>query len=332
MSHTSTPPRGLILAAFAAIYLIWGSTYLAILLALKSMPPFVLSGIRFSIAGAVLLAWSLAQGKRASRSAFAQHAFAGVLMLFCGTGAVVWVEQYISSGLAAIIVASMPFWFVLLDYKQWPFNFSNGLILSGVLVGFAGILYLFGVGEGQHSGSPGASSSAVFAMSVLLAGCICWAAGSLYLKYRSVSMSTMQGAGTQMLAAGVFSFLFAGYRGEWRDFSPAAVQAESWAGLAYLIVLGSLVGYLSYVWLLRMRPAVQVGTYAYVNPVVAVLLGWLFAAEPFAWMQLIALGVILTGVLLINLPKYKNMLFRTAGLWVVAGLFWGSKFLFLTAV
>lgn len=308
MSHTSTPSRSLILAAFAAIYLIWGSTYLAILVALKSIPPFVLSGIRFSVAGAVLLIWSLWQGERASRSAFAQHGFAGVLMLFCGTGAVVWVEQYISSGLAAIIVASMPFWFVLLDYKQWSFNFSNGLILSGVLVGFAGILYLFGAGEGC---SPG-SSSPLFAMTILLAGCICWAGGSLYLKYRSVPMSTTLGAGTQMLAAGVFSLLFAGQQGEWQGFSPGAVRAQSWAGLAYLIVLGSLVGYLSYVWLLRIRPAVQVGTYAYVNPVVAVLLGWMFAAEPFAWMQLVALGVILAGVLLINLPKYKG-LFRMAG-------------------
>jgi len=301
---TTTPSRGLILAAFAAIYLIWGSTYVAILISLQSIPPFLLIGMRFFIAGAVLLAWQLIRGERAARTAVLQHGCAGILMLFGGTGAVVWVEQYISSGLAAIIVASMPFWFVLLDYKQWSFNFSNGLILSGVLVGFAGVIYLFGAGDAGFSAG---LSDQLFAMLVLLAGCVAWASGSLYLKYRaSVGMSSGLGAGIQMFAAGLCSLLVSLQQGELTGFAPAAVSTESWAGLFYLITFGSLIGYLSYVWLLRQRPAVQVGTYAYVNPVVAVLLGWLIASEPFAWQQLAALGVILSGVLLINLPKYRG--------------------------
>jgi len=303
MSTHSAPGRGLILAAFAAIYLIWGSTYLAILVGLQSIPPFLLSGLRFTVAGAILLAWCSARGERTAFRPGLQHAFAGILMLFGGTGTVVWVEQYISSGLAAIIVASMPFWFVLLDYKQWSFNFSNGLILGGVLVGFAGILSLFGLGSSPWGQD---LSAQVYAMLLLLAGCISWAAGSLYLKYRPASVSTTLGAGIQMLAAGAFSLLVSWQQGEWSEFSFSAVHPRSWAGLAYLIGFGSLVGYLSYVWLLRIRPAVQVGTYAYINPVVAVLLGWLMVNEPFAWPQLAALGIILTGVLLINLPKYKT--------------------------
>lgn len=303
-TETTAPSQGMILAAFAAIYLIWGSTYIAILAGLHTIPPFLLSGIRFTAAGAILLLWRLAQGERPPVQPALQHAFAGVLMLFGGTGAVVWSEQYISSGMAATIVASMPFWFVLLDYKQWSFNFSNGLILAGVSLGFAGILALFGwdsfsAGQGLDTQS--------FAMLALLGGCLAWGSGSLYLKYRPVTMSTTLGAGIQMLAAGLFSLAVSWQQGETAAFHFAAVSAQSWFGLAYLITFGSLIGYLSYVWLLKIRPAVQVGTYAYVNPVVAMLLGWLIASEPLDWQQVTALAVILSGVLLINLPKYRSL-------------------------
>lgn len=301
-------PRNLIFAAFASIYLIWGSTYLAILVALKTIPPFLLLGFRFAVAGAILFAWRAALGERAGRVGLRRHAVAGILMLFGGTGAVVWVEQYIPSGMAAIIVAGVPFWFVLLDYRQWSFNFSNGLILSGILVGFAGILYLFSL-KGD-AGPVHTDVSRFAAMSVLILGCISWAGGSLYLKYQPGSLSTTMGAGVQMLAAGVFSLVVGWQQGEWNRFSIHTISPESWAGLLYLITFGSLIGYLSYVWLLGRRPAVQVGTYAYVNPAVALLLGWLMAAEPLGLPQLIALSVILTGVLLINLPKYKGLFVR----------------------
>lgn len=299
MNTQKLSPNSQVIAAFAAIYLIWGSTYLAILFSLKSMPPFLLSGIRFSIAGAILLGWRLLKGERPAPRPTLQNAFAGVLMLFGGTGAVVWVEQHITSGMAAIIVASLPFWFVLLDYRQWAYNFSQKLILLGILLGFGGIITLFGANTGSFS------EKTLFAMFVLLAGCISWATGSLYVKYHPSAQSTTMNAGIQMLAAGLFSALVGWLEGEAQTFSPASVSAESWLGLAYLISFGSLVGYLSYVWLLGVRSTVQVGTYAYVNPVVAVLLGWSFAGEPFSGRQLLALSVILFGVLLINLPKYR---------------------------
>lgn len=306
MNTKTLPNSGLVLAAFAAIYLIWGSTYLAILFGLKTMPPFLMSGIRFSTAGAILLGWRFYQGERPEWLPTLQNAFAGILMLFGGTGAVVWVEQHISSGMAAIIVASMPFWFVLLDYRQWSYNFSQKVILGGILIGFAGILTLFSSQTGSIS------EKTVFAMLVLLAGCIAWAIGSLYLKYTPNKHSTTFNAGVQMLAAGIFSGLAGWWSGETQYFSLAAVSSESWLGLAYLITFGSLVGYLSYVWLLSVRPVVQVGTYAYVNPVVAVLLGTMIAGEPFSLRQMLALAVILAGVVLINLPKYKNLYLKTA--------------------
>jgi len=301
MNTKTQPSTGLVVAAFAAIYLIWGSTYLAILFGLKTMPPFIMSGIRFAIAGAILLAWRLAQGERAASKPTLQNAMAGIFMLFGGTGAVVWVEQHITSGMAAIIVAGMPLWFVLLDYRQWSHNFSQKLVLAGVAIGFVGVLTLFGADSGDFS------EKTIFAILVLLVGCISWAGGSLYLKYNANGQSSMMNAGVQMLAAGLFSLLFGAATGETQTFSFSAVSTESWLGLAYLITFGSLLGYLSYVWLLSVRPVVQVGTYAYVNPVVAVMLGWMFANEPFSGRQLVALGVILAGVLLINLPKYKSL-------------------------
>lgn len=301
-THKNTS-AGLVFAAFAAIYLIWGSTYFAIWVGLKTLPPFLLSGLRFGLAGAVLLGWRLASGERPALRDLVFHALIGTVMLGLGTGAVVWSEQYISSGLAAIVVASMPFWFVALNRRQWSVNFANWVIPAGVAIGFLGILMLFGA----KNALPGAASSTTqtLAMLVLIGGCISWAGGSLTLKYRPTPTSPLLNAGTQMLGAGIFSLLVSGFAGEWSGFSFASVSLESWLGLAYLIAFGSWLGYLSYVWLLGIRSPVQVGTYAYVNPVVAVFLGWVFAGEPFEARQVLALAVILSGVLLINLPKYK---------------------------
>ncbi|MCB0527013.1 MAG: EamA family transporter [Saprospiraceae bacterium] len=301
MNTIKPAPQWQVIAAFAAIYLIWGSTYTAILFGLKSLPPFLLSGMRFSTAGAILIFWCLAKGQRPVFKTTLQHAFAGVLMLFGGTGAVVWVEQHITSGMAAIIVASLPFWFVLLDYRQWAHNFSQKIILLGVAIGFAGIITLFGA-DSVHL-----SEKSLFAMFVLLLGCISWAIGSLYIKYLPAVHSTTLNAGIQMLAAGLFSILVGAMTGETTGFSASAVGMESWLGLTYLVSFGSLIGYVSYVWLLGQRPTVQVGTYAYVNPVVALFLGWLIAGEPFSTRQILALVVILFGVLLINLPKYRSV-------------------------
>src|SRR5215212_4688381 len=178
------PSKGLVIAAFAAVYLIWGSTYLAILIAVKDIPPFLMAGIRFFIAGLILFIWCRLQGEHTpSFHSLKRISFAGILMLFCGTTSLIWVEQYISSGIAAIIVATVPLWFVVLDKRQWKFYFSQKLIIIGLLVGFSGVLMLF-LGKGEASLT--ADKMKMISFIVLLVGSMIWVIGSLYAKYKTV--------------------------------------------------------------------------------------------------------------------------------------------------
>jgi drug/metabolite transporter (DMT)-like permease len=303
VARTKSPSKALVIAAFAAVYIIWGSTYLAILVAVKDIPPFLMAGARFFIAGLILFTWCRMQGEPtpAFRS-FRNISFAGILMLFFGTTSLIWVEQYISSGIAAIIVATVPLWFVVLDKRQWKFYFSNKLIIAGLLVGFSGVLMLF-LGKGRNDLT--ADKMKIISFIVLLAGSMLWAIGSLYAKYKPVEGSTSMKASIQMMAAGLTAFLVGIFTGELNQFSLTQVSPHAITAVIYLITFGSLVGYLAYVWLLSVRPPSLVGTYAYVNPVVAVFLGWLFADENISSRQIIALIIILAGVIIVNLSKEK---------------------------
>lgn len=296
------PSRLLIAAAFAAIYLVWGSTYIAIVIAIRDIPPLLMAGLRFLVAGVLLYTFARIRGEATPglRSA-GQISFSGILMLFFGTGAVAWVEQYISSGLTAIIVATVPLWFVLLDKRQWKFNFSNGWIMAGLLIGFIGIVLLF---ADKKSFDLHGDKNKITSFFVLLAGTIAWAIGSLYSKYKPVEGSTVMKAAIQMIAAGSCALLAGLLIGE--RFAWAAVSRDSILAILYLIVFGSLVGYMAYIWLLSVRPAALVGTYAYVNPVVAVFLGWLLIGEMISKQQVIALAIILSGVILVTLSKEKK--------------------------
>lgn len=292
------PSKLLVLAAFIALYLIWGSTYLGIRIGLKSIPPLFLVGSRFLVAGAILYLWCLAKGEKApSLKKFGTIGIGGVLMLFLGNGGVSWAEQYLPSGLVAIIVATVPLWFVLLDKSQWKYYFSNKFIILGILVGFGGVMLLF-AGKGLAS-SP-QNKMRLLSFLVLFIGTAGWATGSLYSKYKKVTASVTMKAAVQMLAAGIVSILAGLLEGEQNYFVINQVSWQSLAALVYLILMGSLVGYMSYIWLLSVKPASIVGTYAYVNPVVAVFLGWLIAGEQITLQQMIALAVILAGVILVN--------------------------------
>ncbi len=292
-----------VIAAFAAIYVVWGSTYLGILYALESFPPFLLAAFRFIIAGLLLLGWSFLQGERLPPlSSMRKIALAGLLMLYLGNGSVTWVEQYLPSGLAAIVVATVPLWFVLLDRKQWSYYFSNGGIIAGLLIGFAGVLVLF---AGKESTGIFNTPVKLISLGVLVCGTIGWAVGSLYTKYQPMQGSTTMRAGLQMLAAGLAFLATAALTKEYGIFTFSAVTARSLLALVYLIIFGSLIGYLAYIWLLGVRPASIVGTYAYVNPVVAVFLGWAFVGERISVQQMVGLGVIIAGLLLVNLYKEK---------------------------
>ena len=295
-----------IIFAFAAIYIIWGSTYLAILFAIKDIPPLLMSGFRFMAAGILLYGWCLwKKEKTPGYTSFIKNSLYGILLLFGGTGAVAWSEQYLSSSLAAIIVTTVPFWFILLDKKQWSFYFSNKIIIPGLLLGFAGVLLL--VGFDKHVESVNIDNSKkILGAIVIIGGGIAWTTGSLLSKYKPASDSVLMNASIQLLVAGFFSFVVSIVTGETRNFNFTNVQSSAWLALFYLIVAGSLVTYLCYLWLLKVRPAAQVSSYVYINPVVAILLGAVIAGETITSIQVIALTIILCGVLLVNMPKYKT--------------------------
>jgi drug/metabolite transporter (DMT)-like permease len=301
-------PKTLVLAAFAAIYIIWGSTYLAILLAIKTIPPFLMAGGRFLIAGLLLLGYALLKGEKIpDLKSVWKISLAGILMLSFGNAFVAWVEQYLPSGLVAILVATVPLWFVILDKRQWRFHFSNKQIIIGLIVGFAGVVLLF---AGKGSSDLFNSQLKMVSLIVLLIGTIGWTIGSLYSKYQKVQGSTLIKVAIQMMAAGIVNFIGGFALSEQQNFVLKNISWESIGALVYLIVMGSLVAYMAYVWLLSIRPASLVGTYAYVNPVVAVFLGWLIADEHVNGQKIIGLAIVIAGLIIVNLSKEK----RTAGM------------------
>jgi len=310
MAKTSAKnSKALVLAAFAAVYLIWGSTYLAILLAIKSIPPFFMAGTRFFVAGLIVLIWALVKGERLpDKKSIFKISLAGILMLALGNALLAWVEQYIASGVAAILVATVPLWFVLLDKKQWRYHFSNKQIILGLIVGFAGVILLF---AGKGSADLFNSKIKIISLIVLFVGTIGWTIGSLYSKYQKINGSTLMKVAIQMLAASIVIFIGGFGFNEQKDFAFRKITWDSIGALAYLIIMGSLVAYMAYIWLLSIRPASLVGTYAYVNPVVAVLLGWLFANEHINIQKIIGLVIIIAGLVIVNMSKENKAAIST---------------------
>lgn len=299
------PSGGLVLAAFIALYLIWGSTYLANLIAIETIPPFLMGASRFFVAGVLLYAWCILKGEKIPGfRSIINISFSGIMMLSIGTGAVIWVEQYIPSGITAVIVATVPLWFVILDKREWRMYFDNKWIIVGLLIGFIGVLLLF---SGKGSVNFTGDKKQLTSFFIMIGGSICWAIGSLYSRYKIVEGTTTMKAAIQMLAAGIVSFLFAIIAKEHHHFTLSQVSWASIKAVIYLILFGSLIGYISYIWLLSVRPPSVVGTYAYVNPVVAVFLGWAIIGESISIMQVAALCVILAGVIMVNFSKEKKI-------------------------
>lgn len=297
----------LVVLAFLIVYLVWGSTYFFIAKALKGFPPFFLGAFRFIIAGLLMIGWCKVQGIPVFNRKHIFHAgVAGLLMLGIGTGIVIWVEQFMTSGLVAIMVSSAAIWFVILDKKKWKENFGNKFTVAGLIIGFLGVILLFWE---QLAGSFEVQQDerTILGMFLLVLGPIGWAAGSLYSKYHpAVDTPASVSTAWQMLIAGIFFLPASMFAGEMNSFQFQNVPAEAWWSIGYLIVFGSIVAFSAYVWLLQVRSATLVSTYAYVNPVVAVLLAVFFADEHISPIQLTGLIVILGSVLLMNLSKYKK--------------------------
>ena len=295
-----------VVIAFAIVYIVWGSTYFFIRLSVEHIPPMLVGVLRYLVAGLLMLGWCLIRRERIFTKGVIGPAFVSGFLLLCGgNGILIWTEQYIPSSLAAVLLASGPLWFVLLDWRQWGVNFRSKSTLAGVLVGFVGVLLLF-LERLKSAGAAASGEMATTALIVLLVGSISWASGSLYSKYRSAPVSNSLNAGWQMLLAGLVFLPASVISGEWSAFHVREVPMSSWLAIAYLITMGSLVGYSAFVWLLQVRPATQVSTHAYVNPVVAILLGVFFAGETMSIIQVLGLAVILTSILLINLAKYRK--------------------------
>jgi drug/metabolite transporter (DMT)-like permease len=303
ISASSTPSqasRPKVIAAFLAIYIIWGSTYLAIRFGVETIPPFLMAGVRFLIAGLLLFAWELRRGSAMpTLIQWRSAAIVGGLLLLIGNGGVTWAEQSIPSGVTALLIATSPFWFVVLDWLIFGGVRPTGQIVLGLAVGLFGVLLLIGpdhILEGR-----GFSVTGILA---LMLATLSWAAGSLYSRRASMPPSPFMATAAEMLTGGVLLLLFSAVLGEPSRLDPAAVTGKSLIALTYLLIFGSLVGFTAYVWLLRVTTPARVSTYAYVNPVIAVVLGWTLGGEEMSGRMVIAALIIVAGVFLIVMRKH----------------------------
>jgi drug/metabolite transporter (DMT)-like permease len=293
--HAPARAATLLLIAFAAVYIVWGSTYLAIRIGIESFPPLILAGLRHLAAGLIL--YPLIRWKTNIRPTAANWRAAvvvGFLLLFAGNGGVCWAEQTVPSGVAALLVATVSLWLVFVDWLRPGGHKPAPMVILGLLMGFAGMALLVGpahLGDSQRVDPWGAA--------VLLLASLAWACGSIYAKHGGMPSSPMLGVAMQSLAGGVILLIAAFFAGEFRGLHFAAVSVRSWLALAYLIAFGSGIGFSAYLYILHKSTAARVGTYAFVNPVVALFLGWLLAREPITLRTALAAAVILTAVILV---------------------------------
>lgn len=292
------PARVGVILAFAAVYIIWGSTYLGIRYAIETLPPFLMAGTRFMTAGAILFVWAKLNGASVSspRTQWRRAFVIGGLLLLCGNGGVTWAEKYIPSSLAALLVATEPLWVVMLN---WGFGGKrpNWKVLLGVFIGLVGVALLIG---GTGLNKSGVSPLVLAGSGVVVLAGLAWAGGSVYASRHPFKGPTSLGSGMQMLAGGGLLMLLSLVTGDFKQLNLAAASWVSLAAFGYLLVFGSLVGFTAYSWLLRNVTPASAATYAYVNPAVAVLLGWLFANEPLNLRMLVAAAVIVCSVVLIT--------------------------------
>lgn len=281
--------------ALGAIYLIWGSTYLGIRLAIETIPPYLMSGFRFVIAGVILYVWSRWKGVEPPKAVhWRSAAIIGGFLLLGGNATVAWAEQRVPSGIASLLIATMPMWIVLLDWLWHKGARPTGRVVSGLLLGFLGILLLVNQGHGVDS-----QAIDLIGVGALLMAAMLWSIGSLYSRKAALPKSPIQGIGMQMLAGGVLVCLAGIAGGELQHFDIGSISVTSFISWGYLTIFGSMIGFTCYIWLLKVAPAERVATYAYVNPVIAVFLGWAIVGEVITLQTLIASALIIVSVVLI---------------------------------
>jgi drug/metabolite transporter (DMT)-like permease len=292
----ATSARVQLAAAFVAVYIIWGSTYLAIAFADETMPPFPMAAARFLIAGALVYAWARSRGAaRPTAANWKAAAIVGGLLLMAGNGVVSWAEQTVPSGLAALLVGTVPLWMAVIEWLR-PGGHRPRLPLAiGLLLGFAGVALLFG--PGALGGGKAASIAGALA---IVCAAFCWASGSLYSRTAPLPSVPALGNGMEMLAGGALLLVLSLVTGQLGQIHLDHVSTRSWLGLLYLIVFGSIVAYSAYLYMLRKASVAAASTYAYVNPVVAVALGVAFNGEKLTPLTLVASAVIVAAVVVIT--------------------------------
>ena len=286
-----------VLVALLALYIVWGSTYLGIRFAVETIPPFLQAGVRFLISGTILMVWQRAAGAAMpTRKQWISTAIIGSLLLLGGNGMLSWAEQTIPSGVAAVIIGSMPMFLVIAEAIRPNGVKPNLRAILGLLIGFAGIIILVGpsnISGSDHSLNP-------LGLGALLIACVTWSGGSVYAKAADLPKSTFVATGAQMLMGSIGLFIVSFITGELHGFNVMEVSTKSMLGLTYLILVGSLVGFVSYGWLLQNAPISLVSTYAYVNPIVAMLLGTWFASEQMKPRIWLATAIVIGSVIFIN--------------------------------
>jgi drug/metabolite transporter (DMT)-like permease len=289
-----TPSTTQLVLAFAAIYLIWGSTYLGIRYAIETIPPLLMMGIRHFVAGAVVYAWARWRGAPAPQARHWVYALiAGALLFLGGHGMLAWAEQRVPSGLAALLSATLPLWTVLLARVDGTERQLNLRALAGILLGLGGVALLIGPDVfGQRLN--------LLAAGAVLAGALLWAVGTGYTRRVRMSDSKLLSAAMQMLSGGALLLLTGVFAGEASELHLANVTSRSMLSLAYLIVMGSIVAFSVYTWLVSVSSPSLLSTYAYVNPVIAVFLGWLLAGEALSPRTMVATAIVVAGVVLVS--------------------------------
>lgn len=318
MLKEQSPSALKIILAYLIVYIVWGSTFFFIEIALRSFPTFVLGSIRFVIAGSLLMVYCILKGYKIFNKADVKQAvFVGFLLLYVDMAAIIWSEQYISSGIVSILSAATAIWFIVLDKPKWKENFSSPPIIFGLILGFFGVVLLFAE---QLVGTKNdlANNDKLIAMIVLIIGTIGWTIGSLFSKYskpiknlkkdrtKVEPLNVMVKTAWQMVTAGCAFTITALMTGEYSSFVIKEVYSADWGAMVYLILMGSILAFSSYIWLLQVRPATEVSTYAYINPIVALLLVHFFTNHIVTILQITGLFIVLLSVLLMNWNLYKN--------------------------
>jgi len=291
-----------VVLAFAAVYLVWGSTYLAIRVVVETLPPFLTAGVRFTVAGGLLFLFLLSRGFARPSPAQWRHAVVtGALLLVAGNGLVMWAERSIPSGLTALLIAITPVWFALLDWLRPHGSRPQFKTIIGIIIGFIGVVLLVN-GRGMAT----FNANHWWGVLALIGAGIAWASGSLYSKYTPNAASPWMNAAAQMICGGAGLLLMGLLVGEPFRTDWSRISGRSLWALAYLIVFGAWIGFSAYVWLLKATTPARVSTYAYVNPVIAVFLGWALLDERVTANMLWGALIVLAGVITITVPGAAN--------------------------